>query len=48
MVGATGVLGRNVIPRLVERGHTVKAVVRRREEAHFAPCRRRANRRGRF
>jgi 2-alkyl-3-oxoalkanoate reductase len=29
VVGATGVLGRQVVPRLVERGHTVRAVVRR-------------------
>jgi 2-alkyl-3-oxoalkanoate reductase len=28
VVGATGVLGRHVIPRLVERGHTVHALVR--------------------
>ena len=33
VVGATGVLGRQVIPRLVERGHTVRAVVRRQEQA---------------
>ncbi len=35
VVGATGVLGRNVVPRLVERGHTVRAIVRRREQARF-------------
>lgn len=35
VVGTTGVLGRNVVPRLVERGHIVKAVVRRREQAQF-------------
>ena len=35
VVGATGVLGRNVIPRLVERGHAVHAVVRRDEQARF-------------
>lgn len=35
VVGTTGVLGRNVVPRLVERGHTVKAIVRRREQAQF-------------
>ena len=29
VVGATGVLGRQVVPRLVERGHAVRAVVRR-------------------
>lgn len=33
VVGATGVLGRQVLPRLVERGHTVRAVVRRAEQA---------------
>lgn len=32
VVGATGVLGRNVIPRLVERGHEVRAVARRPEQ----------------
>lgn len=31
--GATGVLGRQVVPRLVERGHQVRAVVRRAEQA---------------
>ncbi|HEX5807580.1 MAG TPA: NAD-dependent epimerase/dehydratase family protein [Anaerolineales bacterium] len=35
VVGATGVLGRNVIPRLLERGHQVRAVVRRNEQARF-------------
>ncbi len=35
VVGATGVLGRNVVPRLVERGHTVRAIVRRPEQARF-------------
>lgn len=33
VLGATGVLGRNVVPRLLERGHSVRAVVRRREQA---------------
>jgi len=33
VIGATGVLGRNVIPRLLERGHSVRAVVRRPEQA---------------
>lgn len=28
VVGATGVLGRNTVPRLIERGHTVRAIVR--------------------
>lgn len=32
VVGATGVLGRNVIPRLLERGHEVRAVARRAEQ----------------
>jgi nucleoside-diphosphate-sugar epimerase len=31
VVGATGVLGRQVIPRLLERGHSVRAVARRAE-----------------
>lgn len=35
VVGATGVLGRNVIPRLLERGHRVRAVIRRHEQARF-------------
>ncbi|HKZ85310.1 MAG TPA: NAD(P)H-binding protein [Anaerolineae bacterium] len=35
VIGATGVLGRNVAPRLIERGHAVRAVVRRREQAQF-------------
>jgi uncharacterized protein YbjT (DUF2867 family) len=35
VVGATGVLGRNVILRLVEAGHSVRAVVRREEQARF-------------
>ena len=28
VVGSTGILGRNVIPRLIERGHKVRAIVR--------------------
>lgn len=32
VVGATGVLGRQVIPRLIERGHRVRALVRHAEE----------------
>jgi nucleoside-diphosphate-sugar epimerase len=35
VVGATGVLGQSVIPRLLERGHRVRAVVGRREQASF-------------
>ncbi len=35
IVGATGVLGRHVTPRLLERGHTVRAVVRRPEQAQY-------------
>lgn len=33
VLGATGVLGRHVLPRLLERGHRVRAVVRRPEQA---------------
>lgn len=33
VVGATDVLGRNVVPRLQERGHEVRALVRRAEQA---------------
>lgn len=33
VVGATGVLGRNVVPMLMERGHAVRAVVRRPDQA---------------
>ena len=33
VLGSTGVLGRNVLPRLKERGHQVRAVVRRSEQA---------------
>jgi 2-alkyl-3-oxoalkanoate reductase len=35
VVGATGVLGRQVIPRLQERGHTVRAVVRQTAQAEM-------------
>ncbi|HEX6533248.1 MAG TPA: NAD-dependent epimerase/dehydratase family protein [Gemmatimonadaceae bacterium] len=35
VVGATGVLGRQVVPRLVARGHIVRAVVRRIEDAEM-------------
>lgn len=35
IVGATGILGRNVIPRLLERGHEVRALVRGQEQAQF-------------
>lgn len=35
VVGATGVLGRNVVPRLVERGHLVRAIVRTHEQANL-------------
>lgn len=34
IVGATGVLGRYVIPRLLERGHRVQALVRSKEDAN--------------
>ncbi len=33
VLGATGVLGRHTIPRLIERGHTVRAVVRSAQQA---------------
>lgn len=33
VIGATGVLGRHVVPRLVERGHHVRAIVRRPVQA---------------
>ena len=33
VIGATGVLGRHVIPRLLERGHEVRAVVRQEAQA---------------
>lgn len=36
VVGATGVLGKQVVPRLIERGHRVRAIVRRAPEvAHL-------------
>ena len=35
VVGATGILGRNAIPRLLERGHRVRAVVRRNDQARL-------------
>lgn len=35
IIGATGVLGRNVIPRLLERGHHVRAIVRRNESLRY-------------
>ena len=35
VVGSTGALGRHVVPRLVERGHKVKAIIRRPESAPF-------------
>lgn len=38
VVGVTGVLGRQVVPRLIERGHLVRAIVRR--EADLARLRR--------
>lgn len=33
IVGATGVLGKQVAPRLIERGHVVRAIVRHEPEA---------------
>jgi 2-alkyl-3-oxoalkanoate reductase len=38
IVGATGVLGKQVVPRLIEHGHTVRAIVR--NEAEVARLRR--------
>lgn len=35
VVGSTGVLGRHTIPRLVENGHQVKALVRSGNQKHF-------------
>lgn len=35
VVGASGVLGRNVVPRLVERGYAVRVIARRPEQARF-------------
>ena len=35
VIGATGVIGRHVIPRLVERGHFVRAVVRDAKQVPF-------------
>lgn len=35
VVGATGVLGRHVVPRLLERGHSVRAIVRSPERVPF-------------
>lgn len=35
VVGASGVLGRNVVPRLIERGHVVRAIVRGGEQSRF-------------
>jgi nucleoside-diphosphate-sugar epimerase len=35
VVGSTGVLGRHVIPRLIERGHKVRALVLHTEQARF-------------
>ena len=33
VIGSTGVLGRNVVSRLVESEHEVRALVRRQEQA---------------
>lgn len=35
IVGSTGVLGRQVVPRLLERGHEVKAIVRTQAQATY-------------
>lgn len=37
IVGATGVLGRQVVPRLVERGHVVRSIVRRESDMTRLP-----------
>lgn len=37
VVGTTGILGRHVIPRLIERGHAVRAVIR--QQTHERPLR---------
>jgi 2-alkyl-3-oxoalkanoate reductase len=38
VIGATGVLGRQVIPQLVENGHQVRAIVREPEAAERLRC----------
>lgn len=38
IVGATGVLGRPVVRRLLERGHKVRAIVRQPAQARLAPA----------
>lgn len=38
VIGATGVLGRHVLPRLVERGHDVRAIVRKPTEVQRLQC----------
>jgi nucleoside-diphosphate-sugar epimerase len=38
VIGATGVLGHHVIPRLVERGHQVRAIVRQTAQAERLQC----------
>ena len=35
VVGATGVLGRHVVPRLLENGYYVRALIRRHDQAQF-------------
>jgi nucleoside-diphosphate-sugar epimerase len=35
VVGSTGVLGRHTIPRLIEHGHEVKALIRNENQAHL-------------
>jgi uncharacterized protein YbjT (DUF2867 family) len=36
LAGATGVIGRSLVPRLVERGHAVSAMTRRPEAGALA------------
>jgi nucleoside-diphosphate-sugar epimerase len=35
IIGATGLLGRNLLPRLLERKHEVRAIVRKKEQAAY-------------
>ena len=33
VIGSTGILGRHVVPRLLERGHKIRALVRSEKQA---------------
>jgi uncharacterized protein YbjT (DUF2867 family) len=35
ILDATGALGRHVLPRLIERGHQIRAVIRKQHDAAF-------------